>query len=96
MVEVVKMGWKGEGGVYIGRKSDFGNPFRIGIDGNRDQVIEKYREWFLEKVGSDPAFRREVWKLEGKVLICHCAPLGCHGDVLKWWLEMGEDGEAEE
>ncbi len=90
MVEVVnkKLGGKG---VYIGRGSVFGNPFVLGVDGNREQVIEKYRAWFLEKVG-DPAFRREVWKLEGEKLMCFCSPLACHGDVLKWWLELEEEG----
>jgi hypothetical protein len=92
---VVKMGC-GVEGVYIGRGSIFGNPFRIGPDGSRSEVIKKYREWFLEKVGSDPAFRRSVWELENQNLICFCAPLPCHGDVLKWWLELGEEGVGEE
>ena len=87
---------RGGVGVYIGRGSAFGNPFRIGEDGNRKEVIEKYRRWFLKKIGSDPEFRREVWKLEGKSLVCFCSPLACHGDVLKWWLELGEEGEGEE
>ena len=82
---------RGGVGVYIGRGSVFGNPFVIGKDGNRAEVIEKYRQWFLEKI-SDPSFRRAVWALEGKKLVCFCAPLPCHGDVLKWWLEMEEEG----
>jgi len=32
--------------VYIGRGSKWGNPFRIGIDGDRAAVIAKY-EWWL-------------------------------------------------
>jgi hypothetical protein len=31
--------------VYIGRGSKWGNPFVIGKDGDRDEVIAKYREW---------------------------------------------------
>lgn len=31
--------------VYIGRPSKWGNPFSIGRDGSREEVIEKYREW---------------------------------------------------
>lgn len=94
MVEVVNKN-RGGVGVYIGRGSLFGNPFRIGPDGSRPEVIEKYRVWFLERI-ADPLFRREVWELEGKSLICFCSPLACHGDVLKWWLEMGEEGVGEE
>ncbi len=29
--------------VYIGRGSDWGNPYVIGIDGDRDEVIRKYQ-----------------------------------------------------
>lgn len=24
----------------------------------------------------------EVWRLRGHDLICHCAPMPCHGDIL--------------
>jgi len=97
-VEVVKMGGvgaSGPGSVYIGRGSEFGNQFKIGVDGTRAEVVEKYRGWFLEKM-REPAFRRSIWELEGKRLVCFCAPRACHGDVIKEWLEMGEDGEGEE
>jgi len=77
---------KVEGGVYIGRGSVWGNRFVIGVDGDRAEVIKKYREEFREKMG-DPGWRREVEKLEGKCLMCFCSPLACHGDVIKEWLE---------
>lgn len=65
--------------VYIGRPSIWGNPFVIGRDGDREQVIEKYRRW-LE---SNPALvARAKTELKGKNLVCWCAPLPCHGDVL--------------
>lgn len=89
-IEIVNKRWggcSGKGFVYIGRGSEFGNPFRIGEDGNREEVIEKYREWFLKRVTEDPAFRRKVWELEGKKLVCFCAPARCHGEILKWWIE---------
>jgi len=31
--------------VYIGRPSKWGNPFVIGRDGTRPQVIERYERW---------------------------------------------------
>ena len=34
-----------EDAVYIGRGSKWGNPFRIGIDGDRAAVIAKYERW---------------------------------------------------
>ena len=68
--------------VYIGRGSIFGNPFRIGEDGSRDQVIAKYRVWFYEKLTTDAIFRAKVEALKDKRLGCYCKPLACHGDVI--------------
>jgi len=67
------------GAVYIGRPSVFGNPFKIGPDGDRDMVIERYRAWLLSQPDLVSRARRE---LAGKDLVCWCAPLACHGDVL--------------
>ena len=65
--------------VYIGRPSIFGNPFRIGPDGTRAEVIEKYRADVLDRPLLVKTIRRE---LRGKRLGCYCAPQPCHGDVL--------------
>jgi|ERR1700761_3909082 len=68
--------------VYIGRgPRGWGNPFVIGKDGTREQVIDKYRTWILrpEKAKFIQKVKRE---LRGKVLGCWCAPKPCHGDVL--------------
>lgn len=64
--------------VYIGRPSKWGNPFSIGKDGNRKQVIEKYRGWILDQ----PELIESLHELDGKVLGCWCHPNPCHGDVL--------------
>lgn len=64
--------------VYIGRGSKWGNPFRIGPDGSREQVIRKYEAWLMTQ--SD--LLEALPELEGKVLACWCAPKPCHGDVL--------------
>jgi hypothetical protein len=65
--------------VYIGRPSKWGNPFEIGRDGTRYEVIEKYRVW----IQSQPKLLADLGELKGKVLGCFCAPLACHGDVLE-------------
>lgn len=67
--------------VYCGRGSPFGNPYRIGDDGDREQVIAKYRIWFYKKL-TDPSFRDKVLFLRGKVLGCYCHPMKCHCDVI--------------
>lgn len=61
--------------VYIGRPSKWGNPFRIGVDGTREDVIRKYREWARDQ-------DLPLHELRGKVLGCFCSPLACHGDIL--------------
>ena len=76
--------------VYIGRPSIFGNPFSIGRDGNREQVIEKYRAYFLEKIKNNERFRKAVEGLRGKVIACWCKPLACHGDVIVEYLRVVE------
>jgi hypothetical protein len=66
--------------VYIGRGlgSKWGNPFEIGRDGTRAEVIEKYRQWILDQ----PELLAQLHELKGKTLGCWCSPLPCHGDVL--------------
>lgn len=71
------------GAVNIMRGSPFGNPFQIGVDGDRDEVIEKYRQWLWGKLRSDTRFRDLVKGLYGKDLCCCCAPKPCHGFVLE-------------
>ena len=66
--------------VYIGRPSKWGNPFTIGKDGSRDEVIKKYRKWIMLK--NQSRLRESVGKLRGKVLGCWCSPKACHGDIL--------------
>ena len=63
--------------VYIGRPSKWGNPFTIGKDGTRDEVIAKYRVHLHES-----GLIADIEELRGKTLGCWCAPKPCHGDVL--------------
>src|SRR6202035_2356792 len=37
------------GAIYIGRGSKWGNPFRIGPDGDRASVITKYERWLRDQ-----------------------------------------------
>lgn len=71
-------------GVSIMRGTLFGNPFVIGKDGNRTEVIEKYKEYLKDRILSDEEFTDELFLLynTGKDLICCCAPQPCHGDVI--------------
>jgi hypothetical protein len=72
--------------VYCGRGSLFGNPFKIGRDGDRKQVIQKFREYFYKRL-TDVRFRDSVLSLKGKILGCYCKPLECHLDIIVEYLE---------
>ena len=75
---------KQEFDIYIGRfnskigGSMWGNPFIIGRDGTREEVIAKHRAWLL----NNPEQMNHLHLLKGKRLGCWCAPLACHGDTL--------------
>jgi hypothetical protein len=69
--------------VYIGRPSRWGNPYRIGPDGDRATVIQKYRRYLYQR----PDLIAALPELTGKRLGCWCktpaAPdTPCHADVL--------------
>ena len=76
--------------VDITRNGPFGNPFKIGEDGTREDVIEIYRVWFTVQVRSDAVFRSQVRALAGMRLGCVCKPQPCHGDVIVEYL-VGSD-----
>ncbi len=64
--------------VYIGRPSKWGNPFKVGTPGARDECITLYEQWIL----TQPQLLAALPELHGKRIACHCAPQPCHGDVL--------------
>ena len=74
--------------VYIGRPSIWGNPYKIGRDGSRADVIEKFRSWVRAntKAGLRAKAKHE---LRGKLLVCYCAPAPCHGDI---WAFIADGG----
>ena len=67
--------------VYIGRPSKWANPFIIGKDGTREEVIKKYKNWLLETEWTTGLIL-DIGGLRGKDLVCWCSPLPCHGDIL--------------
>jgi len=74
--------WAETEGLYvrIDRRTDWGNPFEMPDDGGRDEVIFKYRTYYLpHKI----LLQARLPELIGKALGCWCAPEACHGDALK-------------
>jgi hypothetical protein len=76
--EVVNIKTDKDYDVYIGRPSKWGNPFVVGKDGTRKQVIERYKKWIVQQ----PDLLKDLHELKGKKIACFCKPLPCHGDVL--------------
>lgn len=82
--------------VYIGRAvprrrlaaSKWANPYKIGPDGTRDEVVAKFKAYLMTR----PDLLSALPELRGKRLGCWCKPdHACHGDVLA---EMADEGNA--
>lgn len=79
--------------VYIGRanakhhqaKSFFANPFvmKDQSDKERTRVVAEYKTWILDQLAKNIISIADLLALEGKKLVCYCAPKACHGDVIK-------------
>ena len=68
--------------VYIGRGTMWGNSFVIGVDGTRDEACEAYAKQLKESIRTGEVTVEQLASLNGKDLVCYCAPLRCHGDTL--------------
>lgn len=86
--------------VYVGRPSQWGNPYThlpSKLDGvhqvaTREEAVEKYRAMLMQKDTFWCVKRAEIQAhLRGKDLVCWCAPKSCHADTL---LEIA-NGERE-
>jgi hypothetical protein len=74
------------GAVYIGRtnrwyrlpKSKWANPFTVKQEADRETAIAAYERWLRQQSRLMDALP----ELRGLNLVCWCAPLLCHGDVL--------------
>lgn len=69
--------------VRIDRPTKWGNPYIVGVDGTREEVIAKHRAWIYTQPELLAAIKPE---LQGKRLGCWCRPHkpSCHGDILAW------------
>jgi hypothetical protein len=86
---------------YVGRgpgaRGRWGNPFRIGPDGTREEVIAHHRGWLWEEIKAERVTLEELADLAGKVLGCWCAPQRCHGETIAaaaLWAKRVLAGEA--
>lgn len=64
--------------VYVGRPSEWGNPFPLTKEEDREKVLEQYTNWLY----TQDELLKKIPSLKGKILGCWCAPRMCHADVL--------------
>ena len=87
--------------IYIGRAGKeqdgyFGNPFPLKPGETRGATIERYKEYFDNRIANDPAFKARVLELKGKTLGCFCKPYSCHGDIIAEYLNNKLDEPAKD
>ena len=76
------------GVVFIDKKrfplfsSNFANPYKIGKDGTREEVIEKYRTYITQQLENNKSLQDELIMMKDKNLGCWCYPEMCHGNIL--------------
>ena len=68
--------------VLIDRRTRWGNPWRVGRDGTREEVIARYRADLWRRIRAGEVALEELAALDGCWLACRCEPLPCHGHVL--------------
>lgn len=68
--------------LYVGRGSVWGNPFVIGVDGDRETVIERYRKLLWSRLKSGEIVISQLASLHGRPLYSYPGMVECHGDVL--------------
>jgi hypothetical protein len=101
---VIKVARKGQGlgGVYVGRPTPLGNPFRLEREDQREEVVARYANWLKEQIRrKDPAVTKALEELYrtlkrqgGITLICFCAPRRCHAEVIGEHLKLMAEAEG--
>ncbi len=80
----------------VDRKSILGNPFVLNRINKRDYVCDKYQKYFdiYIQIKPNSTFVSTLQELLSTYqqynklrLFCWCAPLRCHGETIKKWLE---------
>jgi hypothetical protein len=101
---LIQVARKGQGiqGVYVGRPTPLGNPFRLLREEDRDEVVARYATWLKEQLrrGNPEVIRalEELYrtlKRRGSItLVCFCAPRRCHAEVIAEKLRLMAEAEG--
>ena len=85
--------------IYIGRGSEFGNPFAMKdkSENERLRVCVEYENYLRKKIKKDEKFKEMVKNIKGKNLKCFCSNgktsrktggRWCHGHILLEYAEL--------
>ncbi len=93
---------QGLGGVYVGRPTPLGNPFRLESEEQREEVVARYATWLEGELRQgnreitrtlEELYRR--LKHRGTLtLLCFCAPKRCHAEVIAEHLKRRAEAEG--
>ena len=79
--------------VRVDRGSSLGNPFKMENESQREEVCEKYEEYFKTAINENPKIKMELQRLNALhnahgelVLYCWCTPKRCHAETIKRYL----------
>jgi hypothetical protein len=100
-IRVARKG-QGLGGVYVGRPTPLGNPFRLEREDQREEVVRRYALWLEQELRQG---NREVAQALGDLyrrlkrqgvltLVCFCAPRRCHAEVIAERLKLMAEAEG--
>ena len=89
--------------VKMDRTSFFGNPFIMKDESERNDVCEKYKEWFYSElfdsaVQAELFILKETYKQYGRLnLFCWCAPKRCHAEIIRDYIfaTLGKQAPSE-
>jgi len=80
----------GFSGVYVGRPSVLGNPFRVSAALPQGKAAAAYGPYLDKHLSEDGEIALEIERLALRVragekiaVICWCSPLPCHGDHIR-------------
>jgi len=101
LIRIARKG-QGLGGVYVGRPTPLGNPFRLEREDQREEVVRRYATWLEEELrqGNREVARalEELYrrlKRQGVLtLLCFCAPRRCHAEVIAEKLRLMAEAEG--
>jgi len=73
-----------QGYVYVGRGTALGNPYQVGVDGDRDECVDQFRDDIAERyLNGDPVLITALAAVrDARALVCSCAPRRCHAEVV--------------